>query len=121
MLDELAREVYRATQHFPSLEREGLGRTLRRTAVSAAVRLAADDGPGGAEQASVHLAELRYYLYLARRLRLLDAVSYRSATARHDRAARVLERLRTPAGEQVPARRARRGQRPVSGDDHVIP
>ena len=36
-LDEMVRETYRVTRRFPAEERDGLGRTLRRTAVAAAM------------------------------------------------------------------------------------
>jgi four helix bundle protein len=99
-LDELVQEVYRVTRLFPAEEREGLVRAIRQSAVAAAVRLAAIEpggraGPGAAlGRALARLSELRYYLYLARRLRLMETGSYRAVVARHDRAARLLERLR---------------------------
>lgn len=102
LLDELVQEVYRATRLFPAEEREGLVRAIRQSAVAAAVRLASTEvpGPRGAEtglcRAAARLSELRYYLYLARRLRLIESGTYRAVVARHDRAARFLDRLRRP-------------------------
>jgi four helix bundle protein len=103
LLDELVQEVYRATRLFPAEEREGLVRAIRQSAVAAAVRLASG-GPAVPEvpdtsvlRASARLSELRYYLYLARRLRLIESGTYRAVVARHERAARFLDRLRAPA------------------------
>jgi four helix bundle protein len=105
LLDELVQEVYRATRLFPAEERDGLVRALRQSAVAAAVRLAsaAPSRPGAPDgallRAMARLSELRYYLYLARRLRLIESGTYRAVVARHERAARYLERLRGPSGE----------------------
>jgi four helix bundle protein len=113
LLDELVQEIYRVTRRFPEDEREGLVRSLRQSAVAAAVRIASSEGQGteraaaAPRRASVRLAELRYYLYLARRLRLLDAVTYRAVTTRLDRVSRIVERLhpggRGPTGAESTA------------------
>ena len=108
LLDELVQEVYRATRMFPPEEREGLVRAIRQSAVAAAVRLASSEtppgggGPAGLNRASARLSELRYYLYLARRLRLIESGTYRAVVARHERAVRFLDRMRRPAPPSRP-------------------
>ena len=48
------------------------------------------------ERARSELTEGRYYLYLARRLGLLDVKRYRGLTARQDAALREIDRLLQP-------------------------
>ena len=74
---------------------------LRRTAVRSggAVVAASASEPGGPgeremlERARQDLIENRYYLYLARRMGLVDVKAYRGLTARQDAALRELEAL----------------------------
>ena len=65
LLDELVREIYRTTGRFPAEEREGLARTLRRTAVASAARLAAGDrGEGRAVDGCLDETVLRYLVVI---------------------------------------------------------
>ena len=82
----------------------GLIEAIRRVALRSAGALVAASAkrPGGAdeqrllERARAELIEGRYYLYLARRLGVLDVKRYRGLTSRQDAAVRELDRLLQP-------------------------
>ena len=109
LVDELVLEVHALTARFPADERNGLGRTLRDSALAAAGALMRGASGGdirlcdGVGSALEQLAPLRYQIYLARRLNLLDIRRYRAACLRHDKAVAALKELQ---------------ERPVSGGSH---
>jgi len=103
--DQYALEVWQVARSFPrSDEGERLGRELRRTASRAAGALvgSAATSPSDVrgriaiEGAREALLESRYYLYLARRLGVLDLKKYRHLAARHDSALRSVDAILPP-------------------------
>ena len=111
--DAFALEVHRLPSRRVGGSPSDVLEAIRRVALrsgGALVAAASNSAGGGDERrllirARVELSEGRYYLYLARRLGLLDARHYRGLTARHDAALRELDLLleRPSAGpEPVP-------------------
>lgn len=102
--DAFAVEAYRVSAALPVSGPVGLVEAIRRVALRSggAVVAASANPPGGAderrllERARCELIEGRYYLYLARRLGLLDVKRYRGLTARQDAALREIDRLLQP-------------------------
>ena len=107
--DAFAVEAYRVSASLPEQGSHGLIEAIRRVALRSGGALVAASGSrvGGAgerrylERAKSELVEGRYYLYLARRLGLLDVKRYRGLTARQDAALRELEAL-LHAGVKAP-------------------
>lgn len=101
--DAFAVEAYRLAAP-PGTTHSALIREIRRVAVRSGGALVAASArfPGGAservllERARDEMIEGRYYLYLARRLGLLDVKHYRGLAARQDAALRELETLLKP-------------------------
>jgi four helix bundle protein len=99
LLDELVLEVHALSARFPEEERAGLGRTLRSAAVASAAILMRGTLAGEPELRRAaglslrSLASLRYQLYLARRLNLMDTRRYRAVCMRHDRTVAALTEL----------------------------
>jgi four helix bundle protein len=97
--DAFAIEAFRAAGTLRRRDGEDLGREIRRTAARAggAVVAASARRPGDDDEvrllraARTQLIEGRYYLYLARRLGLLDLRGYRAVAARQDSALREVE------------------------------
>ena len=97
--DAFAQEAFRAARSLGRREGEDLAREIRRTAalsVGAVVAASANRAGGTREQellqtARSGLIEGRYYLYLARRLGLLDLRRYRAVAARQDAALKEVE------------------------------
>jgi hypothetical protein len=109
--DALAVETYRVLAAASGSASGSLVAAIRRTALrsgGALVAAAASNGGPGAqrhlERAWEQLAEGRYYLYLARRLGLLDAKGYRGLTTRHEAATREIEALLRAGNDPPPAR-----------------
>ncbi len=103
-MDAFALEAYRASRELAVRSGdEFLAREIRRAAARSGGALvgATAASPGSPieqrclERARSGLVEGRYYVFLARRLGLLDARDYRGLTARHDAALRELEKLGT--------------------------
>lgn len=101
MVDELVLDVYAMTRKIPSEEPTELPAALRAAALRSAVRIVQGLHGRGADfviglQASLgSLAELRYCLYLAKRLGLIDLRRYRAVCARLEKAQKLLRDLRT--------------------------
>ena len=96
--DAFALEVIVASRALDRGEGAGLARDIRTVAARCGGALvAATAGPGPAretlEGARAGLLEVRYYLYLARRLGFLDLRRYRELAARQDSALRELDAL----------------------------
>jgi four helix bundle protein len=111
--DAFAVEAYRASAGLHSSAPVGLIEAIRRVAMRSGGALveASANPPGGAderrllERARAALIEGRYYLYLARRLGMLDVKRYRGLTARQEAALRELDALlhrETPAAARQP-------------------
>jgi len=96
--DAFAVEAYRVSIALPSSTAQGLIEAIRGVALrSGGALVAASERPAGCagerrllERARSALIEGRYYLYLARRLGLLDVKRYRGLTVRQDAALREL-------------------------------
>ena len=97
--DAFVIEAYRITTVLEGPSGRDLAREIRRIVTRCGGALVAASAPGaspdgelrGLEAAGRSLAEGRYYLYLARRLGLIDVTRYRALMARHDAASRELE------------------------------
>jgi four helix bundle protein len=108
--DAFALEAYRLSTTLNATAHPGLVGELRRTAVRSggAVVAASASEPGGEgerqmlERARQDLIENRYYLYLARRIGLVEVKAYRGLTARQDAALRELEALLQRGGDEPP-------------------
>jgi four helix bundle protein len=110
--DAFVIEAYRITTVLDGPSGRDLAREIRRIVTRCGGALVAASAPGtrpddelrGLEAAGRSLAEGRYYLYLARRLGLIDVTRYRALMSRHDAATRELEHA---IGESRPLPRAR--------------
>jgi four helix bundle protein len=111
--DDLAVAIYRITEeHFPPEERFGLTAQLRAAAVSVAANIAEGSGRGGASDfrrflhvAQGSLAEVEYYIHLARRLRYLDGEGVQSLDQQRQEGGRTLNGLIQQVGRQIASRR----------------
>jgi four helix bundle protein len=100
--DHFAVSVYQAVKAFTRPEGEDLAREIRGAvarsggALVAASSAAADDAEGRLALARAHrgMLEVRYFLYLARRLGCLDLKRYRQLATLQDAALRELAALR---------------------------
>lgn len=113
--DELVVELHAMTRHPSPHGASEIPNALRATAIRAALALArAVQSQGqevdlGVRASLTALAELRYHMYLARRLGAIDLRQYRGACARHERATKcvraLLDEAPTGAGsrEDAPA------------------
>jgi len=103
--DAFALEAFQAVRVLGKSEGEMLAREIRRVAARSGGSLVAASAaaPGGdAERRGLEVArsgllEVRYYLYLARRLGFLDIKRYRSLVTQQDAALREVESLLSPA------------------------
>jgi len=104
LLDDLVVEVHVLTARFPATERDMLGRSLRAVAVQTALELLAaasipaEAGRARVDRARRRLGSLRYHIYLARRLNLMDLRRYRALCARYDKADQTLGGLAGGSG-----------------------
>lgn len=97
--DAFVVEAFRLTATFEGAAGRDLGREIREAAgrcggalVAASVASAGDPSERRClALARERLAEGRYYLYLARRLGLIDVARYRTLMTRHDAATRELD------------------------------
>jgi len=102
--DAFALETYRVSRFLDSKTHRSLVDEIRRAVVRSGGALVAASAadPGGAderrylERARRGLLEGRYYIYIARRIGLLDLKRYRSLTVRQDVALRELDELLGP-------------------------
>ncbi len=98
--DAFAVEVFRVSKTLSDSD-AGLARQIRQAAVRCGGALVAASGspPGSSDdhrwlgKARGELLEGRYYIYLARRLGLLDLRRYKSLTLRQDAALKELDAL----------------------------
>jgi len=105
-------EAYRVSATLTRNGSAGLIEAIREVAVrSGGALVAATASPAGGsaerrllERARERMIEVRYYLYLARRLGMLDVKRYRGLTLRQDAALREMERLlsQRPAAARPP-------------------
>lgn len=110
--DAFAIEAFQAVRALGKSEGEMLAREIRRVAARSGGSLVAASAaaPGGdAERRGLEVArsgllEVRYYLYLARRLGFLDIKRYRSLVTQQDAALREVESLLTSAAGGEPPR-----------------
>ena len=86
LADELALKVYEITRGFPASERYGLTSQLRRAASSVPANIAEGSNRTSRKEylqflsiASGSIAEVRYFLLLAKRLGLMDAAQHASS------------------------------------------
>ncbi len=108
--DAFAVEAYRLSIRLPGEEKHDVIEAIRRVALRSGGALVAASGStsGGVgerehlERARSELIEGRYYLYLARRLGLLDVKRYRGLSTRQDAALRELDALLQPTQESRP-------------------
>lgn len=99
--DAFAVEAFQAMRTLGRTEGEGLAREIRRVAARSggALVAASASAPGepderrGLEVARAGLLEVRYYLYLARRLGFLELKRYRQLASHQDAALRELDGL----------------------------
>jgi four helix bundle protein len=104
LVDELVLEVYAMTRRLPEGAPEDLAAALRSAALRSALQIVRGahgdsvDFAAALGSAEGSLAELRYYLYLARRLGVIDLRRYRIACGRHDRVNRFLRESRGAPG-----------------------
>jgi hypothetical protein len=99
--DHFALAVWQEVRAFSRTEGEALAREIRRTVARSGGSLVAasstgeagDGGRSAITSAHTGLLEIRYYLYLARRLGCLDLKRYRQLTALQDAALRELAAL----------------------------
>ena len=99
--DQFALAAWQAARAFPRPEGESLAREIRRAVarsggslVAAASAPAGDEGGHRAlESAHQGLLEIRYFLYLARRLSCLDLKKYKELSALQEAALRELASL----------------------------
>ncbi len=104
--DAFALEAIRVSASLDRAPGEHLGGDIRRLVArcGGALVAASSAAPGSdAERQLLHsarsgLAEARYYLYLARRIGLLDLRRYRALAIRHDAALREVEAMLALAG-----------------------
>jgi len=97
--DAFVIEAYRITTALEGPSGRDLAREIRRIVTRCGGALVAASTAGAREDSELRdleaacrsLAEGRYYLYLARRLGLIDVTRYRALMARHDAASRELE------------------------------
>jgi hypothetical protein len=111
--DHFALAVWQEARGLTRAEGETLAREIRRAIARAGGALVAASGSGGDAEdggrravAAAHagLLEIRYYLYLARRLGCLDLKRYRALTTLQDAALRELTSLLEDAGRSPPFR-----------------
>jgi four helix bundle protein len=110
--DAFALEAFQAVRALGKSEGEMLAREIRRVAARSGGSLVAASAapPGGDAQrrglevARSGLLEVRYYLYLARRLGFLDIKRYRSLVTQQDAALREVEALLEPAPDPTAPR-----------------
>lgn len=108
--DAFAIEAFQAARAMGREDGDGLAREIRRTAArSGGALVAASAGADGRphdrralEAARAGLLELRYYLYLARRLGALELKRYRQLAARQDAALREIDGLLGPTERAPP-------------------
>jgi four helix bundle protein len=99
--DQFALAAWQAARAFPKPEGESLAREIRRAvarsggALVAAASAPADDEGGRRALEGAHqgLLEIRYFLYLARRLGCLDLKKYKELSALQEAALRELSSL----------------------------
>jgi hypothetical protein len=99
--DAFALEAYRVSATLSVARHPELVGGLQRSAIRAGASLVAASAspPGGTierellERARTSLMQSRYYLYVARRLALIDVRLYRGLTVRQDAALKELESL----------------------------
>ena len=114
LVDELVLEIYGMTRRIPAEGPADLPAAMRGSVVRSALRIVQGvHGRGSDFDESLHaalgsLAELRYYLYLARRLGLIDLRRYRASCAQHERVQKFLRAL-------LPEAAARSAPAPVPG------
>ena len=102
--DAFTLEAFQAARAIGRGDGEALAREIRRAAArsgGAIVAASAGDGASGANRGAIEsarsgLLELRYYLYLARRMGLLDIKKYRQLAVRQDAALREIDTLLGP-------------------------
>ena len=104
LMDELVLDLYGITRKHPADRPGDLPAALREVGVRAALRIVQGvhgEGDGGhvaLRSALGALAELRYYLYLARRLGFIDLRQYKGACAQHERVQKCLRELLATEG-----------------------
>lgn len=110
--DAFAVEAFQAVRALGRNEGEALAREIRRVAARSGGALVAASiaNPGDEDErralraARTGLLEVRYYLYLARRLGFLDLRRYRQLSSQQDAALRELEGLIGTEAGPVPRR-----------------
>jgi four helix bundle protein len=99
LVDELVVEIHAMTRRTPDDRFEDLAAALRAVGVRTALKIVqglnaqASERPEAFRSALSLLAEMRYHLYLSRRLGLIDLRRYKSVCLKHERAQKCLRDL----------------------------
>ncbi len=99
LMDELVVEIHSITRKPPDEGFGDLAAALRGASVRAALKIVqglhgpASELPAAFRSALGLLAEMRYHLYLARRMGLIDLRRYKATCSRHERTQRCLRDL----------------------------
>ena len=100
LVDDLAIKVFALASRFPQEEKDGLSRQIKRTVALCGACIAEwasknkDDKDSGAlEHSHSLLMHLRYYIYLARRLNLIEQKEYLLIIRKHEAASKIIEEI----------------------------
>ena len=106
--DDLAVEIYRATQHFPREETYGLRSQMRRAEVSVAANIAEGSGKrtlkdrrASFDDSMGELNELEYYIHLSHRLEYFDRPTATRLEDIRAEAARTLDGLLKTLNKEI--------------------
>ena len=120
LVDELVLDVFVLTRKIAVQGYEDLPVALRGSALQAALRVVQGVHGGAAELATCTraalgaLAEFRYYLYLCRRLGLIDVRRYRAVSLRLEKTQKCLRELLSGSSNGAGAPMDARGDRAES-------
>ena len=102
LVDELVQEVHAMTRKLPSEQHQDMPALLRQSVLRAALGIVQGMNGSGEEFDSAlrstigSLSEFRYYLYLSKRLGVIEIRRYRGVCLRHDRIQTFLRELLLP-------------------------
>ncbi|MEW5806329.1 MAG: four helix bundle protein [Acidobacteriota bacterium] len=108
LVDELTLKVFEAAKSLPHEERDCLSRQLRETAVLCGA--SASEWAGRKKDCDDFLTlkrlhtlmiYLRYYIYLARRLNLIEQKQYSSLIQKHEAASNIIEGIMERSEDKI--------------------